>query len=41
MNEFDSWIDMLDVFDTTVKTETQSLQNTEISMAWLLHVSYT
>ena len=30
---------MLDVFDTTVKTETQSLQNTEISMAWLLQQS--
>ena len=36
MNEVDSWIDMLDVFDTTVKTESQPLQNTEISMAWLL-----
>ena len=39
MNEVDSWIDMLDVFDTTVKTETQPLQNTEISMAWLLQQS--
>ena len=35
----DSWIDMLDVFDTTVKIETQSLQNTDISMAWLLQQS--
>ena len=39
MNEADSWIDMLDVFDTTVKTETQPLQNTEISMAWILQQS--
>ena len=39
MNEVDSWIDMLDVFDTTIKTETQSLQNTEILMAWLLQQS--
>ena len=35
----DSWIDMLDVFDTTVKIEIQSLQNTDISMAWLLQQS--
>ena len=35
----DSWIDMLDVFDITVKIETQSLQNTDISMAWLLQQS--
>ena len=39
MNEVDSWIDMLDVFDATVKTETQSLQNTEIWMAWLFQQS--
>ena len=39
MNEVDSWIDMLDVFDATVKTETQSLQNTEIWMAWLFRQS--
>ena len=39
MNEVDSWIDMLDVFDATVKTETQPLQNTEIWMAWLFQQS--
>ena len=39
MNEVDSWIDMLEAFDTTVKTETQALQNTDISMAWLLQQS--
>ena len=39
MNEADSWIDMLDVFDATVKTETQPLQNTEIWMAWLFQQS--
>ena len=30
INEIDSWIDMLDVFATNVKTGTQPLQNTEI-----------
>ena len=39
INEVDYWIDMLDVFDTTVKRETQPLQNTDISMAWLLQQS--
>ena len=39
MNEVDSWIDMLDVFDATVKTEIQPLQNTEIWMAWLFQQS--
>ena len=39
MNEADSWIEMLDVFDTTVITETQPLQNIKISMAWLLQQS--
>ena len=39
MNEVDSWIDMLDVLDATVKTETQPLQNTEIWMAWLFQQS--
>ena len=39
MNEVDSWIDMHDVFDTAVKTETQRLQNTDISMAWLVQQS--
>ena len=33
MNYVDSRIDMLDVFDITVKIETQPLQNTDISMA--------
>ena len=39
MNYVDSRIDMLDVFDITVKIETQPLQNTGISMAWLLQQS--
>ena len=39
MNEADSWIYRFDMFDTTIKTETQPLQNIKTLMAWLLQQS--
>ena len=39
MNEADSWIYMFDMFDATIKIETQPLQNTKTLMAWLLQQS--